>query len=188
MIYPIYIIGTSVLRQKAVEIDENYPNLDKLIEDMWETMYESDGIGLAAPQIGKSIRLLVIDASTLADDDPTLKDFKKVFINANITEYSEDTDTMSEGCLSIPGLNEDVKRPVGITIEYYDENFQFHREQYSGFSARVIQHEFDHIEGVLFTDKVSPIRKRLIKSKLQAISKGKFEHRYKFKLATKKRK
>ncbi len=187
MIYPIYIIGSSVLRQKAKEIDETYPDLQKLIEDMQETMYEADGIGLAAPQIGKSIRLMVIDASPLADDDPSLKDFKKVLINAEITEYSEDIETMSEGCLSIPGISEDVKRPDAIKIKYFDENFQLHEEHYSGFAARVIQHEFDHIEGVLFTDKVSPIRKRLIKSKLQAVSKGKFEHRYKFRLANKKR-
>ncbi len=183
MVYPIYIIGTKVLRQKAQDIDENYPDLPKLIEDMWETMYETDGVGLAAPQIGKSIRLLVMDGSPLADDDPSLKDFKKVLINAKITEYSDDTELMSEGCLSIPGINEEVKRANKITLEYYDENFQFHKEEYNGFSARIIQHEYDHLEGVLFTDKVSPIRKRLLKKKLQAISKGRFEHRYRFKIA-----
>ncbi len=188
MIYPIYIIGSSVLRKKAKEIDETYSNLPKLIDDMWETMYSSDGVGLAAPQIGKSIRLLVMDASSLADEDPTLKDFKKVLINAEIVEYSEDRGSMSEGCLSIPGINEEVKRPNRIVIEYYDENFEFHEEEHFGFAARVIQHEYDHLEGILFTDKVSPIRKRLLKKRLQAISKGKFEHRYKFRLADKKKK
>lgn len=188
MIYPVYIIGSSVLRKKAEEIDRDYPDLQQVIENMWETMYNADGIGLAAPQIGKSIRLLVMDASTLADDDPSLKDFKKVLINAKITELSDDEELMSEGCLSIPGINEDVKRSNKITLEYYDENFVLHKEKYSGFSARVIQHEYDHLEGILFTDKLSAIRKRLLKSKLLAISKGKFEQRYKFKLADKKRK
>ncbi len=188
MIYPIYIIGTSVLRQKAKKIDAKYPDLAKLIEDMWETMYVSDGIGLAAPQIGKSIRLLVMDARPLADEDPSLKDFKKALINPKITYYSEDTEPMSEGCLSIPGINEEVKRSNTIEIEYYDENFNFHKEEYNGFSARIIQHEYDHLEGILFTDKVSPIRKRLLKSKLLSISKGKFDQKYKFRLADKKKK
>jgi len=187
MIYPISIIGSSVLRQKAKEIDKDYPNLKQLVEDMWETMYVSDGVGLAAPQIGKSIRLLVIDASPLEEDDPRLKDFKKVFINAHITELSEDTELMSEGCLSIPGINEEVKRSNKIRIEYYDENFEFHDETYDGFAARVIQHEYDHLDGILFVDRVSPIRKQLLKSKLLAISKGKFEAKYNFRLGEKKR-
>jgi peptide deformylase len=187
MIYPITIIGSPVLRQKAKEINKDYPDLKQLIDDMWETMYASDGVGLAAPQIGKSIRLLVIDASSLDEEDPTLKDFKKVFINAEITEFSEDTELMNEGCLSIPGINEEVKRSNKIKIEYYDENFKLHEEEYEGFAARVIQHEYDHLDGILFTDRVSPIRKQLLKSKLLAISKGKFEAKYKFRLAEKKR-
>ena len=187
MIYPISIIGSSVLRQKAKEIAKDFPNLKQLIDDMWETMYASDGIGLAGPQIGKAIRILVIDASPMEEDDPSLKDFKKVLINAKITELSEDTELMIEGCLSIPGVNEEVKRSNKIKIEYYDENFNFHEEEYEGFAARVIQHEYDHLDGVLFTDHVSPIRKQLLKSKLMAISKGRFDAKYKFRLASKKR-
>ncbi|NJO90403.1 MAG: peptide deformylase [Chloroflexia bacterium] len=187
MVYPISIIGSNVLRQKAKEINKDYPNLKQLIDDMWETMYVSDGVGLAAPQIGKSIRVLVIDASPMAEEDPVLADFKKVLINAEITELSEDTELMVEGCLSIPGINEEVKRSNKIKIEYYDENFEFHQEEYEGFAARVIQHEYDHLDGILFTDRVSPIRKQLLKSKLLAISKGKFEAKYRFRLGEKKR-
>ena len=187
MIYPVSIIGSSVLRQKTKDIDKDFPNLTQLIEDMWETMYASDGVGLAAPQIGKSIRVLVIDASPMEEEDPTLKDFKKVFINAEITELSEDTELMVEGCLSIPGINEEVKRSNKIRIVYYDENFKFYDEEYEGFAARVIQHEYDHLDGILFTDRVSPIRKQLLKGKLLAISKGKFEAKYKFRLGDKKR-
>lgn len=187
MIYPVCIIGSPVLRQKAKEIDKDYPDLDKLIADLWETMYAADGIGLAAPQIGKTVRVLVIDASPLEEDDPTLKDFKKVFINAEITELSDDTELMNEGCLSIPGINEEVKRSNKIRVQYYDEHFEFHDEVYEGFAARVIQHEYDHLDGVLFTDKVAPLRKQLLKSKLLAISKGKFEAKYKFRLGEKKR-
>ena len=187
MIYPITIIGSSVLRKKAVDIDLNYPNLKQLIEDMFETMYVSDGVGLAAPQIGKSIRLLVIDASPLAEDDPSLKDFKKVFINAYITEKSEDTEIMQEGCLSIPGIHEEVKRSNKIRIKYYDEDFNFFDEYYEGFAARVLQHEYDHLDGVLFTDRISPIRRQLLKGKLLAISKGKFEAKYNYRLGERKR-
>ncbi len=187
MIYPVSIIGSSVLRQKAKEIDKDYPNLKQLIDDMWETMYASDGVGLAAPQIGKSIRVLVIDASPMAEEEPALENFKKVFINAKITELSEDTELMIEGCLSIPGINEEVKRSNKIKIEYYDENFEFYEEEYEGFAARVIQHEYDHLDGILFTDRVSPIRKQLLKSKLLAISKGKFEAKYRFRLGEKKK-
>jgi len=187
MIYPITIIGSSVLRKKTADIDQNYPNLKQLIEDMFETMYVSDGVGLAAPQIGKSIRLLVIDASPMAEEEPSLKDFKKVFINAKITEMSEDTELMQEGCLSIPGIHEEVKRSNKIRIQYYDENFEFYDEHYEGFAARVIQHEYDHLDGILFTDKVSPIRRQLIKGKLLSVSKGNFEAKYTYRLGEKKR-
>ena len=187
MIYPISIIGSSVLRKVAKDIDKNYPNFDNLLLNMFETMEKSDGVGLAAPQIGKSIRLFLIDASPLADEDPSLLDFKRVFINAQITERSGEMEIMEEGCLSIPGIGEEVKRETKIKIEYYDENFEFHKEEYEGMLARVIQHEYDHIDGILFTDRISPLRKRLLKGKLLAISKGKFEHRYKFKLQEKKR-
>ncbi len=187
MIYPISIIGSSVLRKKAEDITRNYPDLDQLIKDMFDTMYESDGVGLAAPQIGKSIRLLVIDASPMEDEDPILKDFKKVFINAKITEREGDSELMTEGCLSIPGIQEEVKRINKIRIEYYDENFVFYDEYYEGFAARVIQHEYDHLDGILFVDRISPIRKQLIKGKLKDISRGKFEAKYNYRLGEKKR-
>lgn len=182
MIYPIVIYGSPVLRKVAVDIDKDYPNLNKFIEDMWETMYVSDGVGLAAPQVGKSIRLFVIDGSPFEEDEPDLKDFKKLFLNAKITDTSEEEIGMNEGCLSIPLLREDVNRPVKIRIEYYDENFDFHDEWFEGMMARVIQHEYDHLQGIMFTDKVAPIKKRLIKGKLQAISKGKFSVDYKVRL------
>ena len=182
MIYPIVIYGSPVLRKVAQEIDKDYPELDKFIGYMWETMYQSDGLGLAAPQVGKSIRLFVIDGTPLEEDEPKLKDFKKVFINAEIVERAGDNITVNEGCLSIPLLREDVVRPSKVRIGYYDENFVFHDEWFDGMAARVIQHEFDHTEGILFTDKVAPIKKRLLKGKLQAISKGKFKVDYKVRL------
>jgi peptide deformylase len=187
MIYPITIIGSSVLRKKTSDIDQNYPNLKQLIDDMFETMYVSDGVGLAAPQIGKSIRLLVIDASPLAEDEPSLKDFKKVFINAKISEMSEDTEAMEEGCLSIPGIHEEVKRANKIRIQYFDQDFKFYDEYYEGFAARVLQHEYDHLDGILFTDRVSPIRRQFIKGKLLSISKGNFEAKYSYRLGEKRR-
>jgi peptide deformylase len=183
MIYPIVIYGSPVLRKVAQEIDKDFPDFDKFIEDMWETMYQSDGVGLAAPQVGKSIRLFVIDGSPFEEDEPKLKDFKKVFINAKIIDKADELISMNEGCLSIPLLREDVERPTKIRLEYYDENFNFHDEWFDGMAARVIQHEYDHTEGILFTDKVAPIKKRLIKGKLQAITKGKFNVDYKVKLA-----
>jgi peptide deformylase len=187
MIYPITIIGSSVLRKKTELINKDYPNLKQLVEDMFETMYVSDGVGLAAPQIGKSIRLLVIDATAMAEDEPSLKDFKKVFINAKITEMSEDTELMQEGCLSIPGIHEEVKRSNKVRIQYYDENFNFYDEYYEGFAARVLQHEYDHLDGILFTDRISPIRRQFIKGKLLSISKGKFEAKYNYRLGERKR-
>jgi len=178
MIYPIVVYGHPVLRKTAEDIDRDYPDLKILIEDLFETMYYSDGLGLAAPQIGKSIRIFIVDGKALAEDDPELADFRKVFINAHITERSGELQLMSEGCLSIPNLREEVNREAHIRIEYYDENWEFHDEEYNGFKARVIQHEYDHLDGIMFTDRVSPLRKRLIKSKLTAISKGKFDAEY----------
>lgn len=182
MIYPIVIYGSPVLRRVAVDIDKDYPDLDKFIENMWDTMYVSDGVGLAAPQVGKSVRLFVIDGSPFSEDEPNLAEFKKVFINAQIIETDEEEVSMNEGCLSIPQLREDISRPVKIRMEYYDENFEFHDEWFEGMAARVIQHEYDHLEGIMFTDKVAPIKKRLLKGKLQAISKGKFTAEYKVRL------
>ncbi|HAF28732.1 MAG TPA: peptide deformylase [Bacteroidales bacterium] len=182
MIYPIVVYGSPVLRKVAQEIDKDYPLLKDFIDDMWETMYVSDGLGLAAPQVGKSIRLFVIDGAPLEEDDPNLKDFKKVFINAKIIEKSSEEITINEGCLSIPLLREEVIRPEKVRLEYYDENFNFHDEWFEGMAARVIQHEYDHTEGIMFTDKVAPLKKRLLKGKLLAISKGKFKVDYKTKL------
>lgn len=178
MILPIYVYGTDVLREKTKEIDANYPNLEKLVKDMFETMYASDGVGLAAPQIGKAIRLFVVDADPLGDEYPDSKGFKKVFINPVITDYSNEICSMSEGCLSIPGLSESVERPKSITIKYFDENFNPQTDTYSGFNARVVQHEYDHLEQVLFTDRLNPMRKTMIRGKLQKMSRGKIKVDY----------
>jgi peptide deformylase len=183
MIKPVYVYGSPVLRRVAKDITPDYPKLKELIDDMFETMYHSDGIGLAAPQVGLSIRLFVIDGNPLAEDNPELENFKKVFINAHIVERNGDTILYNEGCLSIPNIREDVERPESIVIKYVDENFTPHEERYDGVAARIIQHEYDHLDGILFTDKVSTIRKQLLKSKLNAISKGKFSASYKVKLA-----
>jgi peptide deformylase len=179
MIYPIVIYGHPILRKVASEINNDYPALNQLIEDLFETMYHSEGMGLAAPQIGKSIRIFVIDGNPVAEDEPSLAGFKKVFINANISERCGELQPMNEGCLSIPHLREEVMRESHIRISYYDENWQYHDDVFDGYKARIIQHEYDHTEGILFTDKVSPLRKKLLKGKLTAISKGQFEAEYK---------
>jgi len=179
MIYPIVVYGHAVLRKVAEEIDEDYPGLQQVIDDLFETMYHSEGLGLAAPQIGKSIRIFVIDGKPVAEDEPDLADFKKAFINAHILERSGDLFPMNEGCLSIPNLREEVNRESHVRIQYYDENWNYFDEVYDGYKARIIQHEYDHLDGILFTDKLNPLRKRLIKSKLTAISKGRFEADYK---------
>lgn len=179
MTYPIVIYGHPMLRKIAVEINKDYPGLDQLIEDLFETMYHSEGMGLAAPQIGKSIRIFVIDGTPVAEDEPSLAGFKKAFVNANISERCGDMQPMNEGCLSIPGLREEVMRESHIRISYYDESWQYHDEVFDGYKARIIQHEYDHLEGILFTDKVSPLKRRLLKGKLTAISKGLFEADYK---------
>lgn len=182
MKYPVTVYGDPVLRKKAQKIHEDYPNLDEVIENMWETMYYSDGVGLAAPQVGMSIRMFVIDATSGADEEPELADFKKVFINPEIIETKGDSWTMNEGCLSLPEIREDVHRPNEVTLKYQDENFVEHTETYEGFAGRVIQHEYDHLEGILFVDHLSPLRKRLLKSKLIAISKGKVRPHYRIKV------
>jgi peptide deformylase len=179
MVYPIVVYGHQILRKVAEDIDTDYPDLNQLISDLFETMYRSEGMGLAAPQIGKSIRIFVIDGTPLAEDEPELADFRKVFINARIVEKSGDLKLMGEGCLSIPNLREEVNRESHIRIQYYDANWEYHDEVYEGYRARIIQHEYDHLDGILFTDKVSPLKKRLLKSKLNAISKGRFEASYK---------
>jgi peptide deformylase len=179
MTYPIVIYGHTILRKVAEDVDKDYPGLQDIVADLFETMYRSEGLGLAAPQIGKSIRIFVIDGAPVAEDEPSLAGFKKAFINAHITEKCGELQPMSEGCLSIPHLREEVNRESHIRIEYYDENWVFHNEVYDGYKSRIIQHEYDHLDGILFTDRVSPLRKRLLKSKLAAISKGKFEADYK---------
>lgn len=196
MIYPIHIIGSPVLRKVSQDIEKDYPDLDLLIKNMYETMYNSAGVGLAAPQIGVSIRLFVIDTEAMVkdneedeeDDEPQEGDefegeeipiIKKVFINAHIVERTGDIMIYDEGCLSVPGMREEVEREDKIRIKYCDENFNYFDEYYEGIAARVIQHEYDHIDGKLFTDHLSAIRKRLIKKKLANISKGVFEAKYK---------
>ncbi|MCF6366438.1 MAG: peptide deformylase [Bacteroidales bacterium] len=185
MIYPIHIIGSSVLRKKAVEIDENYPGLKEFIENMHETMHSSEGVGLAAPQAGKAIRLFVIDAEPMAEDIPELKDFKRTFINPQIIEKSTKKTRSEEGCLSIPEVREDVERHTSLTIEYYNENFEKITEKLEGMAAVIIQHEYDHLDGILFTDKVSALRKKFLKRRLANIAKGNFNKRYKFILGEK---
>ncbi|HLW31383.1 MAG TPA: peptide deformylase [Aequorivita sp.] len=196
MILPIVAYGDPVLRKETAEISKDYPNLKQLIENMFETMYEARGIGLAAPQVGASIRLFIVDATPFEDDDDFseeeqkfLSTFKRVFINAKIIDESGDEWAFNEGCLSIPEVREDIFRQPDITMEYQDENFKKHKETFSGIVARIIQHEYDHIEGILFTDKLSPLKKRLIKGKLTKISKGDIDvdYRMKFPLVKKKR-
>lgn len=183
MILPIYIYGHPVLRKVAQDIDpENYSNLKELIDNMFETMYGADGVGLAGPQVGLEDRIFVVDLSPLADDGhPEFKDFKKAFINAHIIERSGELDSSEEGCLSIPGIHEKVSRESQIRIQYIDENLQPRDETYSGYMARVIQHEYDHIEGILFIDKISPLRKRMVKGKLANMEKGKVACAYRIK-------
>jgi peptide deformylase len=181
MVLPVYVYGTPVLRKVAREIEKDEEWLEKFLQDMWDTMYKSDGIGLAAPQVGKSVRLFVIDGTPLEEDDPSLKDFRQTFINPQIIERGGDDKNYEEGCLSIPNIRESVIRPEKIKIAYYDKDFEYHEEEYGGIAARIIQHEYDHLEGILFTDKISPLRKRMLKGKLSAIMKGKFNVNYKVK-------
>ncbi len=181
MILPIVAYGDPVLKKVAEEIDSDYPGLDKLITDMFETMYSSKGVGLAAPQINKSIRLFIIDASPFADEYPELEGWKKTFINPRILEEEGEEWDFNEGCLSIPGIREDVERKPELILEYEDENFELHEEKFDGIIARVIQHEYDHLEGILFTDHLSPLKKRLLKGKLNDISKGIVDVNYKMK-------
>ena len=181
MIYPIVIYGSPVLRNKSVDIASDYPELKKLVDDMFLTLAEAEGVGLAAPQIGKNIRLFIVDCTPWAEDDPSLADYKRAFINAEIYERSEQTDLFNEGCLSLPGLHEDVRRPVSIRMRYVDENFVEHDEEFSGLPARVIQHEYDHIEGQVFTDHLSPLRRNLLKSKMVKLANGKYRCAYKTK-------
>ncbi len=183
MILPIYTYGNAVLRKKTEQIKSDYPDLNTLISNMFDTMYHADGIGLAAPQIGLAIRLLVIDLSPLQEDNPELGKFKVAIINPEMLEKSEEEEAGEEGCLSIPGVHETVMRAEKIKIKYLDADFKEHIEEFEGFIARVIQHEYDHLEGHLFTDRVTPIRRQLLKSRLTNIVKGKTSCNYKVKTA-----
>ncbi len=183
MILPIYTYGQPVLRKVAEDIDENYPNLKGLIQDMYETLEHSEGIGLAAPQIGLDIRLVVINLDIISDDLPEYKGYIKTFINPHILEYDDtNTELMEEGCLSVPGIHESVRRPTRIHVKYQDENFEEHEEWVEGYLARVMQHEFDHLEGTMFIDRLSMLRKQMIKGKLNSLLKGNFRCSYKIKL------
>ncbi len=189
MIYPIYVYGMPVLRKVAQDIDKDYEGLDELIEDMYETMYQAEGIGLAAPQIGKSIRLIVIDGTRVEEDDEErseLKDFKMVLINPHILDEEGEEWEFNEGCLSIPNIREDVKRKPNLHLEYQDEHFNHHDEVFTGVKGRILQHEMDHLNGILFTDRISPIRRRLLNTKLKAISKGHTEAKYQIRFPKKK--
>jgi peptide deformylase len=189
MVLPIVAYGNPSLRKISEDIGPDYPGLDQLIEDMYETMYASNGVGLAAPQVNRSIRLFVIDTKAYAKDYPEAKDFKKVFINARIISKSGDLWIFNEGCLSVPEIREDIERETFVRIRYQDERFVLHEEEYGGVISRVIQHEYDHLDGILFVDKVSSLRKILLKRKLTDISKGLVDVKYKmiFPLLKKKR-
>ena len=181
MILPIVAFGSPILRKKCVEISPDYPELEMLLDNMKETMQEAHGVGLAAPQINKSIRLFLIDTTPFVDDEKETEEVivKQIFINAKILKETGEEWDFNEGCLSIPDVREDISRKPSIAIEYFDENFEKHTDTYDGLTARVIQHEYDHIDGILFTDRISALRKRMIKGKLLDISKGKVNVAYK---------
>lgn len=179
MIYPIVIFGDEALRKRCEQITPEFPELKKLIEDMFLTLSEAEGVGLAAPQIGKNIRLFIIDCTPWGEENPELADCRRAFINPEIYEMSEETKLYEEGCLSFPGLHERVHRSLGIRMRYLDENLKPHDEEFTGLAAWVIQHEYDHVEGIVFTDRLSPLRRNLIKSKLMNLAKGKYKCGYK---------
>ena len=181
MILPIYAYGFTVLKKVAEDIDKDYPELEKLISNMWDTMYNAQGIGLAAPQVGLSIRLFLVDTKQSMEEEEKDKGIKKVFINAEIIEEAGDDFSYEEGCLSIPGIKGDVFRPEQVKIKYLDEQFKEHIEVYEGINARVIQHEYDHIDGILFTELLGPLKRRRIKKKLDDIKVGKLRGEYKMK-------
>jgi peptide deformylase len=179
MIRPIIAYGDPLLKKKSIEIDQSYPQLQLIIDDMFETMYAASGVGLAAPQIGLNLRLFVVDGSPIEDED--LKGFKKVFINPRITKEEGKEWAYEEGCLSIPGIREDVFRNEKLSLVYFDEHWVKHEEIFEGIRARIIQHEYDHIEGILFTDHLSGFKRRLLKGKMQNISRGKVDVSYRMK-------
>ena len=182
MILPVYVYGSPVLKKVAEPVDELTPEIKTLVDDMFETMYNAEGVGLAAPQVGRLIRLIVMDASAFAEDDPVAEGFKRVVINPEVVEFSEEECSFNEGCLSLPKLYQDVRRPAKVRVKYLDENFKEQDEWLEATPARIIQHEMDHLDGVLFVDHLAPIRKKLISSRLQKMTKGDFTSRYKTKI------
>lgn len=182
MILPVYLYGSSVLRQKAQDITPDYPHLDKLIGDMWDTLYYADGVGLAAPQIGLSVRIFMVDGSELAEDRPELKDFKRLVINPRIIETSPETVVYQEGCLSLPKLWADIERPKSVKMAYLNRDFEPVEEWFHGMASRMVQHEYSHLEGELFADLAPAIRKKMLQSKLQAIARGEVKTFYKTKI------
>ncbi len=185
MILPIFAYGQPVLKQVGKDIEPDYPNLPELIENMWETMYNASGVGLAAPQVGLSIRLFVIDTIQIMDKGKEAEGIKRVFINAHKVEESGEPWAYEEGCLSIPEVRGDVDRPPTLRLRWVDESFQPHEETFTGVNARVIQHEYDHIDGVLFVEHLKPVKKRLVRRKLEDIRKGKAKSEYKLKFVGK---
>jgi peptide deformylase len=182
MILPIYTYGQPVLRKETEEIGPDYPNLTEIIQDMWDTLAKSRGVGLAAPQVGLSIRLAIIDLDCISEDEPQYAGYKRTFINPYIEEVDDtEKETQEEGCLSLPGLSEKVTRPTRIRVSYLDENFQEHDEWVDGFLARVMQHEFDHLDGVVYTDHLKGLRRQLMAPKLKQLVKGIFSADYKVK-------
>lgn len=182
MIYPVTVFGDPVLRKKAEPITAEFNDLQGFIQNMFETMYNSDGVGLAAPQVGQSIRVFILDTTSADEEDDEPKGIKRAFINPEIIQKYGEEWTMNEGCLSVPEIREDVLRPESVKLRYQDEEFGEHEESFSGFTARVIQHEYDHLEGIMFVDYLNPLKKRILKSKLTAISKGKVIPKYKIKI------
>lgn len=192
MILPIVAYGDPILKKRAEDVSRNQEGLNELIENMFETMYAASGVGLAAPQIGRSLRLFIVDAAPFGEDEEDeesikVKDFKGVFINPEIIEKSGDLWAFAEGCLSIPSIREDVFREPKIKIRYYDQNWEQHEKVLDGYAARIVQHEYDHIDGVLFTDKLSPLRKRMLKRRLNDISKGIVDVKYRMKFPNRKK-
>ena len=187
MILPILAYGDPILKTRATKVEATHEGLTDLIQNMWETMYRAEGVGLAAPQIGKSLRIFIVDASPFEDDDPSLAGFKKLFINPEILEEWGEEWMFSEGCLSFPDLREDISRKPNLRIRYYDELFQIHEGEYSGIVARIIQHEYDHIEGIVMVDHMSPLKRTLMRSKLLNISKGAVSAGYPMRFPLKKR-
>ena len=181
MIYPIVIYGDEVLRRHCEPVPADFPDLKQLVADMFLTLEEAEGVGLAAPQIGKDIRLCIVDCTPGADEDPSCADYKRAFINAEIYAMSDEKKTYNEGCLSFPGIHADVQRSLSIRMRYLDEEFKPHDEEFTGLKAWVIQHEYDHIEGTVFTDRISPLRRNLLKGKLLNLAKGKYHCAYKTK-------